>query len=235
MLLFFCLKTCENSDGSTETSTGTEYLTETPTETAVETSVNQDEELSKERKKLKEQQREAENARLAAQEERIAANLERQKAEEARREAAAEKRKAEREREEAEKARREAEQNRLPEIYEILIGNVYKDYKIQTNYGSTIYSSETMYLRPRIRYKSYANRSYTFDVKWIKPDGSISRGDSSPAGYSTSDSYSLSYGEGTKNLVGWGNETKGHWKAGKYAIEIWCKGTLLKRKEFWIY
>ncbi|MEE0983157.1 MAG: hypothetical protein U0L38_03815, partial [Bacteroidales bacterium] len=80
LLLFFCLKTCKNSDGATETSTGTEYLTETPTETAVETSVNQDEELSRERKKLKEQQREAENARLAAQEEKIAANLERQKA-----------------------------------------------------------------------------------------------------------------------------------------------------------
>lgn len=235
LLLFFCLKTCENSDGATETSTGTEYLTETPTETAVETSVNQDEELSKERKKLKEQQREAENARLAAQEERIAANLERQKAEEAKREAAAEKRKAEREREEAEKARREAEQNRLPEIYEILIGNGYKDGTLQTNYGSRIYSSETMYLKPRIRYKSYANRSYTFDIKWIKPDGTLSTGDESSAGYTYSRSYSLSYGEGTKKLLGWGNETKGWWKAGNYVIEIWCKGTLLKRQEFRIY
>ena len=235
LLLFFCLKTCENFDGATETSTGTEYLTETPTETAVETSVNQDEELSKERKKLKEQQREAENARLAAQEERIAANLERQKAEEAKREAAAEKRKAEREREEAEKARREAEQNRLPEIYHIEIGNCFKGGKIQTNYGQTIYSSETMYLHPRIRYKSYANRSYKFDVKWIMPDGTTVKDKNSPVGYSCSNSYSLSYGEGSKNLNGWGGETKGYWKAGKYAIEIWCNGTLLKRKEFRIY
>lgn len=235
LLLFFCLKTCENFNRATETSTGTEYLTETPTETAVETSVNQDEELSKERKKLKEQQREAENARLAAQEEKIAANLERQKAEEARREAAAEKRKAEREREEAEKARREAEQNRLPEIYYIEIGNMFEGGKMQTNYGQTIYSSETMYLKPRIRYKSYANRSYTFDIKWIKPDGSISRGDSSPAGYSQSKSYYLSYGEGNKGLDGWGGKTKGFWEAGNYAIEIWCKGTLLKRQEFRIH
>ena len=235
LLLFFCLKTCENSDGATETSTGTEYLTETPTETAVETSVNQEEELSKERKKLQEQQREAENARLAAQEERIAANLERQKAEEAKREAAAEKRKAEREREEAEKARREAEQNRLPEIYHIEIGNCFKGGKIQTNYGQTIYSSETMYLHPRIRYKSYANRSYKFDVKWIMPDGTTDKDKNSPVGYSCSNSYSLSYGEGSKNLNGWGGETKGYWKAGKYAIEIWCNGTLLKRKEFRIY
>lgn len=235
LLLFFCLKTCKNSDGPTETSTETEYLTETPTETAVETSVNQEEELSRERKKLKEQQRDAENARLAAQEERIAANLERQKAEEARRKAAAEKRKAERAREDAEKVKREAEQNRLPEIYSIEIRNEPWEGDPITDYGETIYSSETMYLCPRIRYKSYANRSYKFDVKWIKTDGSIRIGDSSPAGYSQSNSYSLSYGEGTKKLNGWGSKTKGNWKAGRYAIEIWCNGTLLKREEFRIH
>ncbi|MEE0938041.1 MAG: hypothetical protein UIG52_08435 [Bacteroidales bacterium] len=126
------------------------------------------------------------------------------------------------------------DKSKLPEIYSIEIGNVTDDYDVITDYGEKIYSSETMYLRPRIRYKSYADRSYTFDIKWIKPDGSIRRGDSSPVGYSTSDSYSLSYGEGTKKLVGWGNKTKGNWKAGNYAIEIWCKGTLLKRKEFTI-
>lgn len=168
LLLFFCLKTCENSDGPTETSTETEYLTETPTETA-------------------------------------------------------------------EKARRKAEQNRLPEIYSIEIANTFKGAKIQTDYGETIYSSETMYLKPRIRYKSYANRSYKFDVKWINPDGTTDKGKNSPAGYTQSESYSLSYGEGTKNLYGWGKKTKGTWKAGKYAIEIWCNGTLLKREEFRIH
>lgn len=126
-------------------------------------------------------------------------------------------------------------QTRLPEIYSIEIRNETYEGEPITDYGEKIYSSETMYLRPRIRYKSYADRSYTFDIKWIKPDGSIRRGDSSPVGYSTSDSYSLSYGEGTKKLVGWGNKTKGNWKSGNYAIEIWCKGTLLKRKEFTIY
>lgn len=155
--------------------------------------------------------------------------------EEERRALAEERRRAEEERKAAEKARREAEQNRLPEIYSIEIGNTTYDGDVITDYGQTIYSSETMFLKPRIRYKSYANRSYTFDVKWINPDGSIRRADSSPAGYSQSFTYSLSYGEGTNKLVGWGGETKGHWKAGKYAIEIWCNGTLLKRKEFTIY
>lgn len=123
----------------------------------------------------------------------------------------------------------------LPVIYSIEIANKTHNLDLITNYGSTIYSSETMFLTPRIRYKSFADRSYKFYVKWINPDGSIRRGDSSPAGYTQSESYSLSYGEGTEVLDGWGNEKKGHWKAGDYAIEIWCEGTLLKRKEFTIY
>lgn len=127
------------------------------------------------------------------------------------------------------------DETRLPEIYSIEIGNVTHDYDVITDYGQTIYSSETKFLCPRIRYKSYADRRYKFDVKWIKPDGSISRGDSSPAGYSQSESYYLSYGEGTEELYGWGSKTKGFWEAGNYAIEIWCEGTLLKRKEFTIY
>ena len=127
------------------------------------------------------------------------------------------------------------DETRLPEIYSIEIGNTYKGGKIQSNYGETIYSSWTMYLAPKISYKSYADRSYTFDVKWIMPDGSQRRGDSSPAGYCQSESYYLSYGEGTEELNSWGNERKGNWDDGDYAIEIWCEGTLLKRKEFTIY
>ncbi|MEE1203921.1 MAG: toll/interleukin-1 receptor domain-containing protein [Bacteroidales bacterium] len=127
------------------------------------------------------------------------------------------------------------DETRLPEIYSIEIGNATYDGDAITDYGEKIYSSETMYLHPRIRYKSYADREYKFDVKWIEPDGALRSGDGSPKGYSYSRSYSLSYGEGNEYLHGWGKETKGNWYAGKYAIEIWCEGTLLKRKEFRIY
>lgn len=174
------------------------------------------------------QQKEEEQARLEA---------ERQRQEYLRKEEQARKlleQERERQRREAEERRR-AEQNRLPEIYSIEIRNLTKDYDVITDYGEKIYSSETMYLNPRISYKSYEDRSYKFDVKWINPDGSIIMGDSSPAGYSYSKSYSLSYGEGTGTLNGWGSNTKGWWEAGDYAIEIWCEGTLLKRKEFTIY
>lgn len=148
---------------------------------------------------------------------------------------AEERRRAEEERKAAEKARREAEQNRLPEIYSIEIGNVTYDGDVITDYGDNIYSSETMYLAAQINCKSYEDREYKFDVKWINPDGSIRMGDSSPTGYTCSESYYLSYGERTEEIAGWGGKTKGWWEAGDYAIEIWCEGTLLKRKEFRIY
>lgn len=188
------------------------------------------------------QQKEEEQARLEAERQRQeylrkeeqARKLLEQERERQRREAE-ERRRAEEERKAAEKARREAEQNRLPEIYSIEIGNVTYDGDVITDYGDNIYSSETMYLAAQINCKSYEDREYKFDVKWINPDGSIRIGDSSPTGYTCSESYNLSYGERTEEIAGWGGKTKGWWEAGDYAIEIWCEGTLLKRKEFTIY
>ncbi len=126
-------------------------------------------------------------------------------------------------------------QTRLPEIYSIEIRNETYEGEAITDYGEKIYSSETMYIAPRIHYKSYANREHRIDVKWIKPDGSIDKGSSSPSRYSQSKNYYFKEGKWIKELDGWGRKTKGSWKAGDYAIEIWCEGTLLKRKEFTIY
>lgn len=198
--------------------------------------------LEEQRKKEEEQRLKAEQARLEAERQRQeylrkeeqARKLLEQERERQRREAE-ERRRAEEERKAAEKARREAEQNRLPEIYSIEIGNVTYDGDVITDYGDNIYSSETMYLAAQINCKSYEDREYKFDVKWINPDGSIRIGDSSPTGYTCSESYNLSYGERTEEIAGWGGKTKGWWEAGDYAIEIWCEGTLLKRKEFTIY
>ena len=127
------------------------------------------------------------------------------------------------------------DETRLPEIYSIEIGNETYDGDVITDYGETITETETMFLRPLIRYKSYADRSYTFDVKWINLDGTLSTGYESFAIYTISRSCSLSYGEGTGVFGGLGNGTKGWLEAGDYAIEIWCEGTLLKRKEFRIH
>ena len=204
--------------------------------------LEEEQRLAEQRKKEEEQRRKEEQARLEAERQRQeylrkeeeARKLLEQERERQRKEAE-ERRRAEEERKAAEKARREAKQNRLPVIYSIEIRNITYDGDVITDFGEKIYSSETMYLAPKISYKSYEDRSYMFDVKWIMPNGSLSRGDFSPAGYSTSNSYSLSYGEGNEYLNGWGNDTKGSWKAGDYAIEIWCEGTLLIQKVFTIY
>lgn len=146
--------------------------------------------------------------------------------------------KEQRDREEVEKQiaeKERLEKEKLPEILKLEIANTNKGGSLINSYGGMIYSRDTKYLKPRISYKAYDSRQYKFDIKWIKPDGTLRYGDSSPAGYSQSRYYALNKGYGVLELDGWGNDIKGHWKAGNYAIEIWCNGVLLIRKNFDIF
>ena len=121
-------------------------------------------------------------------------------------------------------------------ISDIEIANTYRDGNIETDYGNTIYSSSTMYLQPRIKYYGISSGTKTLKVKWFNPEGSLRTGTSSPYGFSQSDShYIYSGADNTLTMNGWGNETKGHWKAGTYRIEIWYGNTCLKSKSFTIY
>lgn len=121
-------------------------------------------------------------------------------------------------------------------ISDIEIANSYKGGNIETNFGNTIYSSNTMYLKPRITYYGISSGTKTLKVKWFKPDGTMSSGSSSPYGFSQSDEHYLYSGsDNTLTLSGWGNENKGHWRAGNYRIEIWYGNTCLKSKSFTIY
>lgn len=121
-------------------------------------------------------------------------------------------------------------------ITNIEIGNVYYDGSIETNYGSTIYSSYTMYLKPRITYTGInTGRSINLKIRWYRPDGTMSSGDSSPSGFSQQKSLYVYSGSNTETLQGWGNKTKGHWEKGTYRIEIWYENVCLKAKTFTIY
>lgn len=122
-------------------------------------------------------------------------------------------------------------------ITDIEIANINYDGDIQTNYGYSIYSYNTMFLKPRIKYTSITPGYYeTLKVKWYKPDGTISRGDSSPIGFSQSQSIYLYSGDNhIEELSGWGNSTRGNWKSGTYRIEIWHEDVCLKSKTFTIY
>ncbi len=121
-------------------------------------------------------------------------------------------------------------------ITDIEIANIYYNGDIHTNYGGSLYESSTMYLKPRIKYTSFISGYKELKVKWYNPDGSIRRGDSSPYGFSQSESIYLSIEDNnTYELSGWGNSYKGNWDSGTYRIEIWYENTCLKSKTFTIY
>jgi hypothetical protein len=121
-------------------------------------------------------------------------------------------------------------------ISDIEIANESYNDGITIDYGKTIYSYQTMYLKPRIKYYGLSAGRKELKVKWFKPDGTLSTGTSSPYGYSFSDNVSCCTGSNqTLYLLGWGNSNAGYWKPGTYRIEIWYNNTCLKSKSFTIY
>ena len=121
-------------------------------------------------------------------------------------------------------------------ITDIEIGNVDYNSNIETNYGYTIYSRYTMYLKPQITYIGINTwETITLKVKWYTPNGNLSRGDSSPIGFSQSEDLYICSGSNTKTLGGWGNSNKGFWSSGTYRIEIWYEDVCLRAENFTIY
>lgn len=132
-------------------------------------------------------------------------------------------------------------QKLVAETYPVIISDIEiaigdKKGNVVSDYGNKIYSSETMYLKPKITYFGLTDEYTTFKIKWIQPDGTLSRGSSSPDGFSLSDGHYIYPGSNRQlEFTGWGNATKGNWKAGNYRIEIWYNNTCLKSKDFRIY
>lgn len=120
-------------------------------------------------------------------------------------------------------------------ITDIKIGNSYYGGDLETGYGSTIYSYNTMYLKPKIYYTGLKSCSPYLKIKWYKPSGELSTGSSSPYGFSQGSSYSVSEGQHELALSGWGGTDRGHWSSGTYRIEVWYNDICLKSKTFTIY
>ena len=66
-------------------------------------------------------------------------------------------------------------------------------------------------------------RSINLKIRWYRPNGTMSSGDSSPSGFSQQKSLYVYSGSNTETLQGWGNKTKGHWGKGTYRIEFCTK------------
>lgn len=120
-------------------------------------------------------------------------------------------------------------------VTNILLGNADYDRNILTDYGKPLYSSEMRYLQPRVFYNGLSNEKKQVKLYWkiIKPDGTISRGSTSPEGFTSTSEYTIYSGtNNTLDLLGWGNKDGGTYPAGLYKYELWCEGNLLFSKEF---
>ena len=122
-------------------------------------------------------------------------------------------------------------------ITDIEIANVYNDGSFETNYGGVIYSSNSMFLKPRITYTGIkTGEDITLYVKLYGISGSLQTGSSSPSGYSFSSSVTVSSGNSnTYELKGWGGSDKGFWSRGTYRYEIWYGNVCLRAKTFTVY
>lgn len=120
-------------------------------------------------------------------------------------------------------------------IEEVLIANTDEKNHIDINYGETIYASRSMYLKPKIKYTSFKGDRIKLKVKLFSPSG-LSRGDSSPSGYTYETDVAVSKGAQREALLtGWGNDERGSWERGSYRIEIWYNGECLKTHSFRLY
>ncbi len=117
-------------------------------------------------------------------------------------------------------------------ITNIEIANVSHDGSIETDYGQTIYSKNTMYLTPRIQYIGTQSKNITLKVKLYDTYGRLSTGSTSPLGYTFQDSVHIYSYPDEITLSGFGNNEKGYWPAGLYRMEIWYNDVCLGTKTF---
>ena len=130
----------------------------------------------------------------------------------------------------------EAKKNNAPfTITSVSIANIENGGKIINDYGSVIYSYKTKYLRPKLFINVIKTGTFTIYTKLYTPDGILSTGNISPSGYTyKTDVYINSYTTSVE-LLGWGGNNAGHWKAGKYRWEFWYNSEKIGEKSFTIY
>lgn len=102
------------------------------------------------------------------------------------------------------------------------------DRNILTGYGQQLYS-DMQYLTGKVSYrKQFATQeTVTLQVKIIRPNGTIDRGNTSPAEYSFEQKVTISEKEGVFEMLGWGSTSRKSYPPGTYHYEIWMDGTKL--------
>lgn len=117
-------------------------------------------------------------------------------------------------------------------ITSVDVANTDVEGNIITDYGSSIYSYQTQYLKPRIKCDVETAGTYEIFIKLITPDGTYSTGNGSPSGYSYSSTLTMEAGTHTYLISGWGAKTSGKWAAGTYRFEFYYDDELVGQKQF---
>ncbi|MBR1594255.1 MAG: DUF4339 domain-containing protein [Alloprevotella sp.] len=118
-------------------------------------------------------------------------------------------------------------------ITDVEIANVEKDGTVVTDYGGNIYSWETYYIRPRIKYEGLvAGDAVTIEMRFYTPSGTLSRGSASPDGCTLKEVTTIWQESGELEFLGWGSQNRGNWPAGTYRMEFWVGDVCLKTHTF---
>ncbi len=122
-------------------------------------------------------------------------------------------------------------------ISDVTFANTTKNGSILDEYGQTLYSDKMRYLKPKISYSGLnSSQRKTVYVKIIKPDGSLSTGNSSPNGYSFSREITFLSGHNSYEVLGWGSDNGGVYSCGgTYTIEFWIDGSRVYSSNFKIH
>lgn len=128
----------------------------------------------------------------------------------------------------------EGSSNKPFSIYACDVANVKNDGTVISDYGKSIYSSSSRYIKSKIDVNTNIEGSYDIYIKFITPTG-MSSGTGSPSGYSFKQTIDLKKSQTSYILSGWGSDNAGHWTAGSYRMEFYYQGDLLYTKDFTVY
>lgn len=104
------------------------------------------------------------------------------------------------------------------------------------NYDSWIYSRNTTYINPKVELYSLIDANVDIYVRLYTPNGILSKGSSSPYGYSYGNRFYVKKNQKINcTFSGWGGSDKGHWKPGLYRFEFYYSGKCIGEKSFTIY
>lgn len=111
------------------------------------------------------------------------------------------------------------------EITQVEFANVDYDNKVIASYGAQLYQ-DTKYLKAKVDFKrnTEASGNAMFQIKILRPDGTLIKGGSSPTGYTFEQKVSLTGRNGRFFTLGWGNNEGTVYMPGTYTYEIWLNG-----------